>query len=91
MRFAHLKTHHGFERLRLKGLSRALDGFPSRSDCAEPQDPGSAPHPATARARLGVSCVELVAGVASSRRGDRKNPISPTTYHIKRGAKLTAL
>ncbi len=27
MRFAHLKTHHGFERLRLRGLSGALDEF----------------------------------------------------------------
>ena len=27
MRFAHLKTHHGFERLRLKGLSGARDEF----------------------------------------------------------------
>ena len=27
MRFAHLKTHHGFERLRLRGLSRARDAF----------------------------------------------------------------
>ncbi len=28
MRFAHLKTHHGFERLRLRGLSGARDEFP---------------------------------------------------------------
>ena len=27
MRFAHLKTHHGFERLRLRGLSGARDEF----------------------------------------------------------------
>lgn len=27
MRFAHLKTHHGFERLRLRGLSGACDEF----------------------------------------------------------------
>jgi hypothetical protein len=27
MRFAYLKTHHGFERLRLRGLSGARDGF----------------------------------------------------------------
>jgi Transposase DDE domain len=27
MRFAHLKTHHGFERMRLKGLSGARDEF----------------------------------------------------------------
>jgi hypothetical protein len=25
MRFAHLKTHHGFERMRLRGLSGARD------------------------------------------------------------------
>ena len=27
MRFAHLKTHHGFERMRLRGLSGAQDEF----------------------------------------------------------------
>jgi hypothetical protein len=27
MRFAHLKTHHGFNRLRLRGLSGARDAF----------------------------------------------------------------
>jgi hypothetical protein len=27
MRFAHLKTHHGFERVRLRGLSGARDEF----------------------------------------------------------------
>jgi hypothetical protein len=27
MRFAHLKTHHGFGRMRLRGLSGARDEF----------------------------------------------------------------
>ena len=27
MRFGHLKTHHGFERLRLRGLTGAHDEF----------------------------------------------------------------
>ena len=27
MRFAHLKTHHGFERMRLRGLTGARDEF----------------------------------------------------------------
>ena len=27
MRFAHVKTHHGFERMRLRGLSGARDEF----------------------------------------------------------------
>jgi len=27
MRFAHLKTHHGFERMHLRGLSGARDAF----------------------------------------------------------------
>jgi hypothetical protein len=27
MRFAHLKTHHGFERVRLRGLPGARDEF----------------------------------------------------------------
>jgi Transposase DDE domain len=36
MRFAHLKTHHGFERMRLRGLSGARDEFTFRH-CAESQ------------------------------------------------------
>jgi hypothetical protein len=35
MRFAHLKTHHRFERMRLRGLSGARDEYRHR---AEPQD-----------------------------------------------------
>lgn len=27
MRFGHLKTHHGFERMRLRGLTGARDEF----------------------------------------------------------------
>ncbi len=27
MRFSHLKTHHGFERMRLRGLTGARDEF----------------------------------------------------------------
>ena len=38
MRFAHLKTHHRFERMRLRGLSGARDEF--HLAAAEPQDPG---------------------------------------------------
>ena len=38
MRFAHLKTHHRFERMRLRGLSGARDEFHLRCHCAEPQD-----------------------------------------------------
>ena len=38
MRFAHLKIHHGFERMRLRGLSGAR--IPSCRYRAEPQDPG---------------------------------------------------
>jgi hypothetical protein len=33
MRFAHLKTHHGFERMRLRGLSGARDEFHSLPSC----------------------------------------------------------
>jgi Transposase DDE domain len=33
MRFAHLKTHHGFERMRLRSLSRARDEFHLAATC----------------------------------------------------------
>ena len=68
MRFAHLKTHHGFERLRLRGLSGARDEFPSRSDCAEPQDPGSAPYPATGKPATFIHRRSIELGSQSARR-----------------------
>jgi DDE family transposase len=37
MRFAHLKTHHRFERMRLRGLSDARDEFPPRGHRPKPQ------------------------------------------------------
>ena len=54
MRFVHLKTHHGFERMRLRGLSGARDEFHlaaivqnsrrSRSESSGHHPPDSAPH-----------------------------------------------
>src|SRR5262249_22036521 len=38
MRFAHLKTHHGFERMRLRGLSGARDEFRLAAHRAELED-----------------------------------------------------
>ncbi len=52
MRFAHLKTHHGFERLRLRGLSGARDEFHLAAIVQMLKTLALAPHPATARARL---------------------------------------
>ena len=52
MRFAHLKIHHGFERMRLRGLSGARDEFTWLPSC-KPQDHGAAllrPPPDTHRA-----------------------------------------
>jgi hypothetical protein len=37
MRFAHLKTHHGFERMRLRGLSGARDEFHLAAIVTPPQ------------------------------------------------------
>ncbi|HVD75110.1 MAG TPA: transposase [Xanthobacteraceae bacterium] len=51
MRFAHLKIQHGFERMRLRGLSGRARRIPSCCYRAEPQDPG-APSP-----RAPVVCV----------------------------------
>jgi len=57
MRFGHLKTHHGFERLRLRGLSGARDEF-HLAAIPEPEDAGAAPSEAAARTCNGVSGVE---------------------------------
>ena len=43
---AHLKIHHGFERMRLRGLSGCARWITARCHCAEPQNLG-APHPRT--------------------------------------------
>jgi hypothetical protein len=59
MRFAHLKTHHGFERLRLRGLSGARDEFHLAAIVQEPQDNGAASRVAAARPRGRVSCVRV--------------------------------
>jgi hypothetical protein len=42
MRFAHLKVHHRFKRMRLRGLSGARERVPSRRNCTKPQDAGPA-------------------------------------------------
>jgi Transposase DDE domain len=63
MRFAHLKTHHGFERMRLRGLSGARDEIPPRRHRAELEDTRQlylaaiAEHPSCMR-RLSVSGVQ---------------------------------
>ena len=88
MRFAHLKNHYGFERLRLRGLSGARDEFPSRSDCAEPQDPDSAPHPATRQSPLARELRRVGwwrVRQADVRIGqDRENLTSPQLAHQTR-------
>jgi hypothetical protein len=95
MRFAHLKTHHGFERLRLRGLSGARDEFHLAAIVQNLKTPGSAPHPATAKApparelrRVGWWRGRQAETSASAKT---ENPNQRTTCHIKRGAKLTAL
>lgn len=57
MRFAHLKTHHGFERLRLRGLTGCPRRIPPRCHRPEPQDARAASHQAAARPGRRVSCV----------------------------------
>jgi hypothetical protein len=57
MRFAHLKTHHGFERMRLRGLSGARDEFHFSRYRAEPQNsrvahPWAATNPKARSVRL---------------------------------------
>jgi hypothetical protein len=79
MRFAHLKTHHRFERMRLRGLSGARDEFHLAAK-SEPQDTGAAAHPSATTAHLGVSCVASVGGVgvkAEARMG--RSPKDMTT------------
>src|SRR6185295_13945351 len=83
----------GFERLRFSGLSGARDEVHLAAICRSSRAwlwPLIRPPPEPVR----VSCVALVGGVgvkptpASPRS---KKPDQPTTCHIKRGAKLTAL
>jgi hypothetical protein len=47
MRFAHLKIHHGSERMRLRGLSGARDEF--HLAAFSPQQPSSTPENSASR------------------------------------------
>ena len=58
MRFAHLKVQHGFERMRLRGLT----GVPPRRHCAEPQDDGAAATSPANRWSVYVNCLRGSAG-----------------------------
>lgn len=55
MRFAHLKTYHRFDRMRLRGLSGARDEIPLRCHRAEPED-ACQPHLASAAQHAGSLC-----------------------------------
>jgi hypothetical protein len=63
MRFAHLKTHHRFDRMRLRGLTGARDEFHLAAYRAEPQDPRQ---PYLATAVENARCMRCLASVASS-------------------------
>jgi hypothetical protein len=65
MRLAHLKTHQGFERMRLRGLSGARR-VPSRRRRPEPQDARAPKSRAATGAHASVPCV----GVRSGRHLD---------------------
>ena len=76
MRFAHLKTHHGFERMRLRGPFRRPRRVPSRRHRSEPQDVGSPAARAAARTGACDSCVTSVSlGAKPTVRGqaERQN------------------
>ena len=65
MRFAHLKTHHGFERLRLRGLSGARDEF-HLAAIIQNLKTLALRGLAAARPRNRVSCVRIVAAASRS-------------------------
>jgi hypothetical protein len=81
MRFAHLKTHHGFERLRLKGLSGSRDEFHLAAIVLNLKTLAlrllKPPEPAPAELRASKFCgVSVTAG--SNRLAERLVP--PTTF-----------
>jgi Transposase DDE domain len=71
MRFAHLKVQHGFERMRLRGLTGARDEF----HLAANQDDGAAP---TRPANSWSVCVNCVRGLAGRFRCSPINRQRPT-------------
>ena len=85
MRFAHLKTHHRFERLRLRGLSGARDELHLAAIRAEPQNPrqpylaAAAQHARCVHPRLNVRGVKRQSGEQRCR--------SPTGAAARRTAK----
>lgn len=80
MRFAHLKTHHRFERMRLRGLSGARDEFHLAAVVPKPEDArkahlATAPPRADARHRVRLSPPTALSGTASaSMAGKRSVP-----------------
>ena len=96
MRFAHLKTHHGFERLRLRGLSGARDEF-HLAAIVQNQKPwlsGSSGYHQNPRMRkLRCRDVSVVARATPPRSAEAKDP-NPLGYfastHQQSLAALTA-
>ena len=83
MRFAHLKTHHGFERMRLRGLSGARDEFHLAAIVQNLKTLALRLIRPPPPARLRVSCVASVCVASASRptpAGARpKSPDQPDT------------
>jgi hypothetical protein len=66
MRFAHLKVHHGFERMRLRGLTGARDEFPTSRSRIRP---------------TGTDCATLVRAPKTAKRIELAD-IRPPFLHV---------
>ena len=94
MRFAHLKTHHGFERMRLRGLSGARDEFHLAAIVQNLKTLALRLIRPPPRACLRVSCVASVGGVsveADARTGEAKARSAQHLPHQTSGQTTTAL
>ncbi len=88
MRFAHLKTHHRFERMRLRGLSGARDEFHlaaiALTGSPIPRGGGSDPNLATWCRAMFFSSIERIphrnaVAIARSRKLNRRPASRPET------------
>ena len=98
MRFAHLKVHHGFERMRLRGLSGARDEFVLAAIVQNLKTLALRtfrPPPARQRAWLGLRSFTIISVVSASRCRRRSSgyktnkPAHPSRIKIPKGTTPT--
>jgi hypothetical protein len=93
MCFAHLKIHHSFERMRLRGLSGARDEFLLAATVQNLKTFGAPITRATTRPATSIVCLRslMLASVACASRSPPIKRPEPNSRLISAGSKLTGI